>query len=95
MVDKVKILKDLVDLEYAHGLFCGRWEEEKNMDFSSEEYLATVIMFAEVYNIEYDKNLEHYIQDEEYEAKCYTMEYMADVIHEKVLSEIVELLLNG
>lgn len=94
-MDKAKILKDLIDFKYAHGLFCGRWEDELKMDFAAKEYLKEMKMFAEAYNVEYDKNLEHYIEDEEYEAECYTVERMAYTIYEKVLSELVELLLNS
>lgn len=94
-MDKKRILRDLIDLNYTQGLLSGRWENENAMDFAAEEYLATMVTFAEVYNIEYDKDLSHYIEDEEYEAKCYTMERMGYVIKEKVQDKLLELLLNG
>ena len=91
-MDKKKALKDICDLNYAFGLFSGRWEEEAKMDMASEEYLATMTLFAEEYNIKYDKNLSHYIEDEEYEAECYTMMYMADSIYEKTKEKLLEIL---
>jgi hypothetical protein len=94
-MDKKRVLKDLMDLKYAQGLHSGRWENEYTMDSTAEEYLATMIMFAEEYNIEYDKDLSHYIEDEEYEAECYTMDRMGYVIKEKVQDKLLELLLNG
>ena len=95
MYDKKRVLKDLCDLHYANGLHSGRWEDEGRMDSSAEEYLATMIMFAEEYNIEYDKDLSHYIEDEEYEAECYTMDRMGFEIQEMVEKKLLDILLNG
>lgn len=92
MVDKKRALRDLCDLNYTFGLFSGRWEEEANMNMASEEYLATMTLFAEEYDIEYDKDLSNYIEDEEYEAECYTMMYMADSIYEKVKEKLLTIL---
>lgn len=93
--DKKRVLKDLIDLSYANGLHSGRWEDELKMDMSAEEYLATMTMFAEEYNIEYDKDLSHYIEDEEYEAECYTEDRMAFCIYEKVLDKLIDIIING
>lgn len=91
-MDKQRILKDLCDLNYSYGYHCGRWTDDNQMDDSAEEFLAIMVTFAEEYNIEYDKNLSHYIQDEEYEAECYTKDEMGYQIYEKVQSKLVEYL---
>ena len=93
-MDKKRILKDLCDLNYSYGYHCGRWTDDNQMDDSAEEFLAIMVTFAEEYNIEYDKNLSHYIQDEEYEAECYTEDEMGYQIYEKVQSKLIEYL-NG
>ena len=91
---KYRILKDLNNLHYAQGLHSGRWEDELQMDSSAEEYLATMVTFAEEYDIEYDKDLSNYIEDEEYEAECYTMDrmgYELFILIEKRLVDLLEL----
>ena len=92
MFDKKRVIKDLCDLNYTFGLFSGRWEEENKMDMAAEEYLETMRLFADEYKIEYDKELSHYIEDEEYEAECYTMMYMADSIYDKVKEKLLTIL---
>ena len=91
---QAKALRDFGDLQYAYGLHCGRWDNEDFMDSSAEEFLATMIMFAEEYNIEYDKDLSNYIQDEEYEAECYTMDNMGFEIYTIVFKKLIEII-NG
>ena len=94
-MDKKKALRDICDLYYAYGLHGGRWETEALMDSTAEEFLATMVMFAEAYNVEYDKELSHYIQDEEYEAECYTMDTMGYEIFALVEKKLLDILLNG
>lgn len=92
-MDKKKALRDICDLYYAQGLHSGRWEDELMMDASAEEYLATMVTFAEAYEIEYDKDLSHYIQDEG-EAECYTMDAMGYELFILVEKKILNIL-NG
>ena len=94
-VDKKRALKDLCDLHYAQGLHSGRWENELAMDSSAEEYVKTMKTFADEYNIIYDDDLSHYIEDEEYEAECYTMDRMGYEIFILVEKHLVEIVLNG
>lgn len=91
--DNKRVIKDLIDLGYAQGLHSGRWEDELSMDDSSEEYLATMILFAEEYDIEYDKDLSNYIEDEN-ESKCYAMDSMGFTIYLAVKDKLVNILLN-
>ena len=93
--DKVRALRDLCDLNYSYGYHCGRWTDDNQMDDSAEEFLAIMVTFAEEYDIEYDKNLSHYIQDAEYEATCYRMDEMGYQIYEKVKSKLVDIITNG
>lgn len=94
-MDKKKALRDICDLYYVQGLHSGRWENELMMDASAEEYLATMVTFAEAYEIEYDKDLSHYIQDEEYEAECYTMDTMGYELFILVEKKLLDIILNG
>ena len=94
MYDKKRVLKDLRDLHYAQGLHSGRWEDENMMDISAEEYLATMVMFAKEYDIIFDEELSHYIEDEEYEAECYTMDRMGYEIFILVEKKLIDILLN-
>lgn len=89
-----EVLKDLCDLHFANGLHTGKWEDESAMDESAEEYLATMVALAEKYNIKYDKVLSNYVKDKEYEAECYTMDYMGSDIQELVEKHLLELLTN-
>ena len=92
MIDKKRALKDLCDLYYAQGYHSGRWTDELQMDDTSEEYLATMVTFAEEYDIEYDKDLSHYIEDEEYEAECYTMDNMGYSLFLKIEEKLLTIL---
>ena len=89
-----EVLKDLCDLHFAEGLHTGKWENEEAMDESAEEYLATMIMLAEKYNLTYDKDLSNYIEDEEYEAECYTMDRMGFEVREIVEKHLLEKLIH-
>lgn len=91
---QIRALRDFGDMNYAYGLHCGRWENEDFMDSSAEEYLDTMIVFAEEYEIEYDKDLSHYIQDEEYEAECYTMDNMGYEIQMLLTKKLLDII-NG
>lgn len=93
--DKKRALKDLCDLHYAQGLHSGRWEDENAMDASAEEYLATMVTFAKEYDLIFDEELSHYIEDEEYEAECYTMDRMGYEIFILVEKHLLNILLNG
>lgn len=87
-------LRDLCDLHFAEGLHTGRWEDDSAMDDSAEEYLATMIALAEKYNIEYDKDLSNYIEDNEYEAECYTMDRMGFEVKELIEKHLLEILIH-
>ena len=92
MVDKKRVLKDLCDLNYAQGYHSGRWTDELQMNDTSEEYLATMVTFAEEYDIEYDKDLSHYVENEEYEAECYTMDNMGYSLFLKIEEKLLIIL---
>lgn len=94
-MDKKRILRDLCDLYYAQGLHSGRWEDERAMDSSAEIYLATMVTFAKEYDIIFDEELSHYIEDEEYEAECYTMDRMGYEIFLLVEKHLLEIVLNS
>lgn len=94
-IDKKRALKDLCDLYYAQGYHSGRWTDEAQMDSTAEEYLATMVTFAREYDIIFDEELSHYIEDEEYEAECYTMDRMGYEIFILVEKHLLEILLNG
>ena len=87
-------LKDLCDLHYANGLHTGRWEDEYSMDSSSEEYLSTMKTLADKYRLEYDKDLSNYVEDDEYEAECYTMDRMGFELQEIVEKHLLDILIN-
>ena len=95
MYKESSYLPDLVHLKFEEGLHCGRWEDEGAMDESAEHYLHEMKELADKYNIEYIDDLNHYIQDEEYEAECYTMDYMAEELKEKVELELLKRIING
>lgn len=89
-----EVLRDLCDLHFAEGLHTGKWEDEDAMDESAEEYLETMTMLADKYHLEYDKNLLNYIEDEEYEAECYTMDRMGFEVREIVEKHLLEILVH-
>lgn len=95
MYKKDQYLADLVHLKFEEGLHCGRWEDEAYMDETAENYLHEMKKLADKYNIEYIDDLSHYIQDEEYEAECYTMDYMAEELKEKVELELLKRIIDG
>lgn len=95
MYKKDQYLADLVHLKFEQGLHCGRWEDERAMDETAENYLYEMKKLADKYNIEYIDDLSHYVQDEEYEAECYTMDCMAAELREKVELELLKRIING
>jgi len=92
MIDKKRALKDLCDLYYEQGYHSGRWTDELQMDATSEEYLETMKKFAETYEIEYDDDLSHYVQDYEYEAECYTMDAMGYDLFQTIKKKLLDII---
>lgn len=93
-IDKKRVLRDLCDLHYANGLHTGRWEDELAREESCEEYLATMITLAEKYHLNYDKNLENYIEDEDNPEYC-TMDTMGFELQQIVEKYLLDIILNG
>lgn len=86
-------LRDLCDLHYANGLHTGRWEDEYGREESCEEYLATMVALAEKYHLNYDKNLENYIEDEDNPEYC-AMDTMGFELQEIVEKHLLEILIH-
>lgn len=95
-----RLLKDFGDIQKAQGEHNGRWEDELNHEWCSEEYLETMKRFADEYGIKYLDNLEDNFDPEEWEEEGYedTPEYAQDElgcelmysVTKKILDEIFE-----
>lgn len=90
--DKKEVIEDLIELKYYHGYHCGRWEDERDREDSSDEYLKIMKLFADKYHIEYDDNLDNYCDngDEDY----YKKDEMGCTIKDKLEEYLTDLLVG-
>lgn len=88
-----EILRDLCYLHYANGLHTGKWEDELAREESCEEYLETMVSLAEEYHLNYDKNLENYIEDKD-DPEYKVMDTMGFELQEIVEKHLLEILVN-
>ena len=91
-MDKKEVIEDLIELKYYHGYHCGRWENEYDREDSAEEYLKNMKEFADKYNIQYDDDLNHYADEDDW--IFYKQDEMACTIKDKLEEHLTDLLLG-
>ena len=91
-----RLLKDFGDIQKAQGEHNGRWEDELNHEWCSEEYLETMKRFADEYGVKYSDNLEDNFDTEYWEQEFggnleyYARDELGCELKECVIKEILD-----